>query len=291
MRLLEEKDILLYAIPAGMDILEAIILGIVQGITEWLPISSSGHLAMIQHIFGEEVPFVFDMMVHFATLLVLVGFFRSEIKDVILQFIAIVRDVLHKVPIGKAIRDTKRRMCVVIVIGTIPTGIIGLVIDHFIGDLYASLILIGVMLLSTGALLFFTTRVVAKRMIENVGLKDAVVVGIVQGLAAMPGLSRSGTTIGTGVLLGIEQETAGKYSFLLAIPAVAAGTLLHVNDVAGMSNSELLPLSVGFASAAIVGYLSLFLLMKVLKSGRIHIFAPYCLLAGALAITLACFGY
>jgi len=274
-----------------MDLFDAVLLGIIQGLTEWLPISSSGHLALFQHIFSKDVPFAFDMFIHFATLLVLISFFRNEIKDVIKQLFEIIKEISKKKPFKEVVCNPKRRLCLCIIISTIPTGIIGLLIDFFIEDIYSSLIILALMFFTTAVILFSTRKVIAKRKFEDMSFKDALIIGIVQGLAAMPGLSRSGSTIGTGVLLGIEQETSGRYSFLVSIPPIIAGTLLHVDDVMRFSYSEFLPFALGFLVASLVGYLSLFMLMKVLKSNRIHLFAPYCILAGIFALSIFLLGW
>ncbi|MEM2899244.1 MAG: undecaprenyl-diphosphate phosphatase [Thermoplasmata archaeon] len=274
-----------------MDLFDALILGIIQGLTEWLPISSSGHLALVQYLLSKDVPFAFDMMLHLATLLVLIGFFRMEIKDVILQFFGILKDISKKVPFKEAVNSPKRRLCVCIIIGTIPTGIIGLLIDFLVEYIYSSLLIVGIMFFTTAVILYSTRKVIAKRKVEDMNFKDALIIGTVQGFAAMPGLSRSGSTIGAGILLGIEQETSGKYSFLLSIPSIIAGTLLHVEDIAVLSYAEILPFVLGFVIASIVGYLSLFMLMKVLKSNRIHIFSPYCILLGIFALSIFALGW
>ena len=272
-----------------MQPLQAVILGIIQGLTEFLPVSSSGHLVIFQHLFGLKEPeLFFDICVHLGTLVAVIIFFWKEIEAIIISISRFVKLYFKKkVSFVYIFEDVDTKLAFLIVVGTIPTAILGLLFHKVADLLFSSVVIVGFMLLLTGALLFST------RWVKNVGesithfsIKDALIIGLMQGIAIMPGISRSGSTIAIGLFLGLNRETAARYSFLLSIPAILGAALLSLMDV---STNSAFPLTVSFIGAftsCIVGYSALRLLVYIVKQGRLHIFAPYCWLAGVIALML-----
>lgn len=243
-----------------VDYLQAIILAVIQGITEWLPISSSGHLAIAQFLFGISPPLFFDISLHFGTLISVVAFFWRDILGLI----------------------NRRDLILYIVVASIPTAIIGLTMKDFFAGFYNELTLVGFALLVTGAFLFLTRYASNGKTLTP---KIAFIIGIAQGLAVAPGISRAGSTIGTGMLLGIDRETAARFSFILSIPAILGATLIEGKDVV-ISSIELGPMLLGIVVAAIVGYLSIGFLLGVIRKGNFSMFSYYCFALGIFAIIL-----
>ena len=255
-----------------MTTIEAAILGVVQGLTEFLPISSSGHLVIAQHFLNvNDGGLFFEVLLHFATLLAVVAVYRKDIVDLI------------KRPFQK--------YTYILLIGTIPTGIIGLVFKDSFEQMFSSVTIVGYMLLVTGFILlaaeFFSGIIFTS---PEVKYWQGFVVGIAQGLAITPGISRSGTTIATGILLGLDRKEAARFSFLLSIPAILGASILEMKDLTlstAMSVGLILPYAVGFAAAAVSGYLAIKLLLGMLTKGKLYYFSIYCWLLGSVAILLA----
>ncbi len=272
-----------------MNLVEAIILGIVQGLTEFLPVSSSGHLVLLQQLLGlKEAELFFDVSVHLGTLVAVLIVFRKEIKNIIIALLRLLTLVRQKNRMWSQIEsDPELKMALLIVIGSIPTAFMGFAFSHIADRLFASVFIVGLMLMVTGLLLWLTRwKTKRSQPIDRDRLtpKNAFLIGIVQGLAIIPGISRSGSTISIGLLLGINRELAARYSFLLSIPAiVGAGLLSLVDGLSGADLSIQIPL-VGALTAAIVGYAALRALLRVVKKGGLHMFAPYCWLIGTVAI-------
>jgi undecaprenyl-diphosphatase len=272
-----------------MNSTEAIILGIIQGLTEFLPVSSSGHLVLFQHLFGlKEAELFFDVCVHLGTLLAVIVVFRQEIKNIILALMRLIASLGSKKRVLQKIEsDPDLKMALLIVIGSIPTAVLGYLFRGIADRLFGSAFIAGLMLMVTGLLLWITrwaTTRVEQPGADRLTPKNALIVGVVQGLAIIPGISRSGSTISIGLMLGINRETAARYSFLLSIPAIIGAGLLSLKD--GLSQTDLaIQISlIGAAAAALVGYGALKSLLQVVKKGQLHLFAPYCWLVGILAI-------
>ena len=271
-----------------IDWIEALILGVVQGATEYLPVSSSGHLVIFQHLFGLEEPMLlFDIVLHVATLLVVVGFYRRDILELLSQSFAASKELLG----GEAWRVVQERypsfrLACLIVLGTIPTAVIGITLQDTFEALFGSLRIVGVMLWVTGAILISTLMARSQnRGVTEMKPIDALLIGLVQGLAITPGISRSGATIAVALLLGIERQTAARYSFLLSVPSILGALLLKTGDSANGVGATAMTL--GFLSALVSGYLCLVFLIRILKRGRLAWFAPYCFAAGVAAWVLA----
>jgi len=275
-----------------MNTTEAILLGIIQGLTEFLPVSSSGHLVLFQQIFGlKEAELFFDVCVHLGTLVAVILVFHREIGNIIAALLRLVSLAGQKDKFRQRVdSDPDAKMALLIIIGSIPTAILGLMFHNIADRLFSAPFFTGLMLVVTGSLLWLTRR--ARLNGEKTGLTGfsrtkAFFIGIVQGLAIIPGISRSGSTISIGLLLGINRETAARYSFLLSIPAIVGAGLLSLKD--GLSQVDpVIRLSLlGAGSAALVGYGALKVLLRMVKTGHLYVFAPYCWLVGILAIVLS----
>jgi undecaprenyl-diphosphatase len=281
-----------------MNYLQAVILGIVQGLTEFLPVSSSGHLVIVQHLFGmRQADLAFDVSVHLGTLIAVVAFFRRDISDILAELLALARVLRTSRSSGWQAALHRRphaRLALLIVIGSVPTAVLGLVLKQYADRLFASPFIAGGMLLLTGALLISTRRPQRRareqpgrfRGLPQIRILDALLVGVTQGLAAMPGLSRSGTTITAAIHAGVEPEAAARFSFLMSIPAVAGAALLVLREALAQGAFALGTCLTGALTALIVGYASLALLVYVIDRGRLFVFAPYCWLAGAAAMLM-----
>jgi undecaprenyl-diphosphatase len=281
-----------------MSYLEALVLGLVQGLTEFLPISSSGHLVIGQHMFGlQHADLAFDVSVHVGTLGAVVIFFRRDIAA-ILTALRRYRPAWQPTTLGALLApgspDAEVRLAVLIILGSIPTALMGLVLKRYEETLFASPLIAGVMLLVTGCVLYLTRRpqISARahpetmRPLSAIRLRDGLLVGIVQGLAVMPGISRSGTTIAAGLFAGIEPQAAARFSFLLSIPAVAGAALLVFIQALARGPIDTAACLTGGLTALIVGYAALVILVYLIDKGKLYVFAPYCWVAGIAAIAL-----
>ncbi len=272
-----------------MDIYQAIILGIIQGLTEFLPVSSSGHLVIFQFLFGLTEPALsFDISVHIGTLLAVAVVFRKDILAIIVSGVRFLKSIFQKTVIDKKPKDDPDlKLLLFIIIGSVPTAIIGLLFHKIADQLFSSTMLVGIMLMVTGMILWF-----AGRLRENNGrnkeitIAKALIIGVVQGLAVIPGISRSGSTIAAGLFIGLSRETSARYSFLLSMPAILGAAVLSFAGLPVVSTISYTAMLIGSFTSFIVGYFALRLLLYFVKKGRLHIFAPYCLLAGIVAITL-----
>jgi len=260
-----------------MNISQAIFLGIVQGLTEFLPISSSGHLVFFQSLFGMEEPqLLFDVMVHFGTLFAVIIYFRRDLLGIIRG-------------IGSSITGEKNgegaKLLFLIIIASIPTGFMGLLCKDWFETLFSKPTIVSVMLLITGSILYLTRWAKKeKRFLGKMRWSDAILIGIAQGIAIIPGISRSGATISMGLFCGLNRELAGRFSFLLSIPAILGATFLEIRKV--QSVSEISLSLIGMVVAFGVGLLSLTVLMRIIKTGNISNFSYYCWAIGLLMLFL-----
>lgn len=265
-----------------MDIITAVILGTLQGLTEFLPISSSGHLVIAQHLFGlGEVPLLFDVLLHVATLLVVVGAFWGRILEILAALLRLLRG--SRTDADRALG----RLALVLLVGTAVTAVLGLLVKDlpFFGHprFAAAMLLVTALLLVSTALA--PTR--EGRNLHHIRLTDGLVVGLVQGLAVLPGISRSGSTIGAALHLGISRRDAGEFSFLLSVPAILGALVLELADAGELASQVPLPsLLAGMAAALLSGYLALKALLRVVKAGRLPLFAFYLVPAGLVGLIL-----
>jgi undecaprenyl-diphosphatase len=262
------------------NLTRTIILGAIQGLTEWLPISSTGHLKIAEHFLDLKVPVLFDVILHIGTLIVVLVFFRKDIKNILS---ALVR-LDFKTEYGKFIP--------LIIVGTIPTALIGLVFGESIENTFQSILPIATAFILCGIVLYSTKA--GKEKTDNISYSAALIVGVAQGIAIIPGISRSGATIAAALMLGIKREKAFKFSFLISIPAIvgALGLTLYTQfdelTTMGLGWTEVLA---GMIVAMLVGYFALKLLWKILANKKFHFFALYCWLLGAVLIVLGLIGF
>lgn len=263
-----------------MDLLQSVILGLIQGTTEWLPISSTGHLRVAQYFFGLSVPLLFDVLLHFATLTVILIYFRVDIKNLLLS---LWRRDFH---------SSSGRLILPIIIGSIPTGIIGVVFGNDLDAYFNSLPLLAAGFIISGLFLLASKIGVEKK--DTISIPVAVVIGVMQGLSIVPSISRSGLTIALMLLLGIKRELSFKFSFLLSIPAVvgALGLTLYkdytVIEVPGIGSLEVVAAMVATVA---VSFLALKLLQKTVIAGKFYMFAFYCFIIAAALLTLNLLGF
>ncbi|PID74148.1 MAG: UDP-diphosphatase [Desulfobacterales bacterium] len=285
--------------------LQAAVLGFVQGLTEFLPVSSSGHLVLGQYLFGlREAALFFDISVHMGTLAAVILYFRKDTLALAAGAIRLTRyggqAIRKRGGMGAALSgDDAARTAAMILAGSLPTALIGLALHRYADTLFASTTITGVCLILTAGILGATWR---RRAASSdapapdaetgktgaaslrISLPAALLIGVVQGLAVFPGISRSGATIAAGLFLGLSRDAAARFSFLLSIPAIAGAQVLGLAD-AGNIHLDSACLT-GPLVAAVTGYAALVLLVYMVKKGRLHYFAPYCLAAGIFALSL-----
>lgn len=274
-----------------MSLLSAFILGLIQGVAEFLPISSSGHLAIAQNLLGLNIEGVddifFSVLLHLGTLVAVFAAYWSDIREMIVEFFLGIRDVAkHQTPTPV---PPARRLILMIVVGTLPLFAV-LPIQDFVESLSSNTYFIGCALLVTGVLLFSCDRIrKGKKNARSATMLDALAVGVGQAIATVPGISRSGMTICAGCFLGFERKFAVRFGFLLSIPAVLGANILEIGDViaAGGIDVSLLPVyAVGVVTAAVSGYLSIALVRMVANKGKFGAFAYYCWAAGVVTLIL-----
>ena len=275
-----------------MSILEAIILGLVQGIAEFLPISSSGHLAILQNLFNmsdiEGGHMLFDVLLHFGTLVAICFMYWTDIKSMFTQTVDLFTG-RNPAPAGQRRQYPAARMFMLIIAATLPLVLI-LPVHKYIEALSNSTIYVGIALILTGCMLFVSDRMAKGTKTEkNMLFKDALIIGLCQCAATLPGLSRSGTTITAGIATGHDRSYAVKFSLLMSIPAVLGATVLELVDAikAGIDASLIPAYLFGMIAAMVSGVLAIGLLKLVAKKTRFGGFAYYCWVVGVLTIILS----
>ena len=271
-----------------MSLLSSIILGLIQGVAEFLPISSSGHLAIAEHLLGMtglEIPEFFDVLLHLGTLIAVFAAYWDDIRDMVVEFFCGVRDLARRTtptPVPPA-----RRLILLIIVGTLPLLVV-LPIKDLVEGLADNMYFVGGALIVTGFLLFASDRVRKGRKTEkNATLVDVLLVGAAQAIATCPGISRSGTTITAGCFVGFDRKFAVRFSFLLSIPAILGANVLSIKDaLATVVWSEVPVYLVGVAVAAAVGYACIRLLKMIADKGKFGFFAYYCWIVGAITLVL-----
>ena len=263
-----------------MDWIEALILGLVQGLTEYLPVSSSGHLAIGSYLFGieGEENLAFTVAVHVATVLSTLVILWKEIDWIFRGLF-------------KCEMNAETKYVLNIVVSMIPVGIVGVFFKDYVEEVFGpGLVIVACMLLLTAALLTFS-YIAKPRKKENISLRDAFIIGLAQACAVMPGLSRSGSTIATGLLLGNKKESLAQFSFLMVIPPILGEALLDV--VKGLKGEEafggidMMPLAIGFIAAFVSGCIACKWMINIVKKGKLIYFGIYCAIAGVLTLILS----
>lgn len=270
-----------------MELHQGIILGIIQGLTEFLPVSSSGHLVLGQTFFGiTQSQLTFDISVHVGTLLAVLVIYSSDIMAMISSVAGFLSKAVSFKPVAHLVNEDKNlQMAGLIVIGSIPTAIIGLFLKQFEHVLFTSEVLVGFMLILTGTILWVSRKFYfSENKSTGFSIKNAFFIGIVQGLAVIPGISRSGSTIAAGMFAGIDRHMAAKFSFLLSIPAILGAQVLSIKDMIN-SGLSIDPVTIYATIASfITGLIALKILLTLVHSGKFHLFAPYCWLIGSLVL-------
>jgi undecaprenyl-diphosphatase len=263
-----------------MDPIQAIILGFIQGVTEWLPISSTGHLRIAEQFLGLALPLLFDVTLHVGTLIIILVFFRKDIKLVLMT-------------LAKGdFKSENGKLIPLVIVGMVPTALIGWVFSSTIESVFSSFLPIAGAFITCGAVLYFSKTGTERK--ENITYMAALAIGTAQGIALIPGLSRSGLTIATALLLGVRREKAFKFSFLLSVPAVIGAlglTLYEQNEMLTLVGVGLTEILVGIAVSLVVSYFALKLLWKALAGKKFYLFAFYCWLIGALLLVLSLSGF
>lgn len=296
-----------------MNLLQAIVMGIIQGLTEFLPVSSSGHLALFQILFHVETDtgMLFDVLLHVGTLIAICAVYYRDILKMIVEGFCILRDVCLNVaafvrnlfltcrygrknresidysPYRRIVNSGYRKFVMLILVSTIPTGIIGVVGKDVVEMASEILIVPGICLIVTAVLLFIADRVKGgNKLPKDITYSNAFLVGIAQGVATLPGLSRSGTTITACLLSGFNRKFAVKYSFIMSIPAVLGAMVLELRDFStvSVSGTEIVYYIIGMAIAAVIGYICIKTMLVVVRKKKFTIFAIYCLIVGILSI-------
>jgi undecaprenyl-diphosphatase len=270
-----------------MDIIQAIILGLVQGASEFVPISSSGHLVLVPWLLGWPPPgLVFDTVVHWGTLVAVLAYFWHDVM-------ALVRAWGRSLT-SRNLSEPEARIAWLIIVGTIPAALMGYLWEDFFESLFAAPIWTAGLLLVTGLILALSEWLGKRRKkAHQLTFLDAIIIGIAQGCAIAPGISRSGATMAAGILRGLKREAAARYSFLLATPIIFGAGLLKLLDLFEMENAtaHLPPLILGFLAAALSGYLCIRFLLSYLQQGKLYAFAIYCWLAGGACLVIAALPY
>lgn len=245
-----------------MTTLEALVLGMVQGLTEFLPVSSSGHLVIFQHLLGlKEAPLAFDVLLHIGTLVAV--------------FIAFWEDIVS------ILKRPFDRLTFLIIIGIIPAGLAGYFLEDYVEMAFQSLLVVGVGLIFTGAILkisenYANNRILLKQA-EETSFRDAFFIGLLQALAILPGISRSGSTIAAGLFRGLDRDFAARFSFLLSIPVILGAGILQLKNLNLSSETiSLLPYITGFVSSILFGYFAIKVVLRLVRKGRLSIFSYYC---------------
>lgn len=285
-----------------MNFFEAILMGIIQGVAEFLPISSSGHLAIMKFILhmNTDTGLLFDVLLHLGTLVAVFVAFWSDIRELIVEGFKIIGDFLvnvarflknivsqKKLTYKKVISTPYRRFVMLIIVSTIPTGALGLIFKDAIEIAGTTLLVPGLCLILTGLLLTIADRVkTGKKTESNASYKDAGLIGLAQGIATLPGLSRSGTTITACLLSGFDKTFAVKYSFIMSIPAIIGANILELKDLSMdlLNKSDLINYFAGTVIAGIIGYICIKTMLVVVRGKKFKYFAYYCFTIGVIAV-------
>lgn len=277
-----------------MNILDSILLGAVQGLTEWLPVSSSGHLVLAHKWLGLHMPLAFGVILHLATALVIVIMFRNDIMKMIKGVLDPGNgDPSHGIVQGSYWKRVRRNPDALfgwwIIVGTLPIACIGVLFFDLFEVFFDSAFIVGIALAGSGIILALSAAGIKKKGKKNLSVLDAYSIGLGQGLALIPGLSRSGLTIGIGLMRNIDRETAARYSILLAVPAIIGAAIWEFVIMLGRGANDIdvMTLFVGGITAFIVGYFAIKLLLYTVRRAGFHYFAAYCfVLTAIIMVTL-----
>lgn len=268
-----------------------VILGIIQGLTEFLPVSSSGHLVIAQNLLNISAPgVVLELVLHLGTLLSVVIVFWQDVMGLLQGFFSLLLNPKLKKPVAKELL-TYRRLVPLLIIGLIPTALFGLFLEPIFEHLFSSTLAVAFALLLTGVVLFLISRLASgRRDLAQLTALDALTVGIAQGCAIVPGLSRSGMTISSALGRGLNRDAATRFSFLISIPTIGGAALLKIKDIISFGSQQWGSLWLGFIVAAITGVAAIKILVRLLKQGRLQVFAYYVWIMGLFIICRSWWG-
>lgn len=272
------------------QIIIGIIIGIVQGLTEFLPVSSSAHLVFMHELTGFAPNLAFDTVLHIGSLVAVVVYFWNDLVHMVLSFLSSLLDIF-KGRFKQGLKEDKyKKLSWMVIIGTIPAGLAGVLFKDFFEGLFSDITAVAIFLLITGLILWGSERVSKriedKKSLKKMSLTDTILIGIAQACAIAPGISRSGATISTGLFLGLERELAARFSFLLSIPAILGAALVQVKDISTGLDVNTAAFIAGFIAAAISGYLAIKLMLKLVKERSLLVFAYYCWIVGAFVLIM-----
>lgn len=269
-----------------MTLLQSIVLGIIQGITEFLPISSSAHLVITPYLLGWHIPaqagFIFDVLVQLGTLLAVIIYFRKDLYRIIL---AVINGVIHRQPFS----DPMSRLGLLLVLATIPAVIVGILFKDQVEQAFGSPPAAALFLLGTALLLVIAEQVGKRnRQLDSVTWLDALIVGLFQAVSLLPGISRSGSTITGGMIRNLDRPSAARFSFLMSVPVMIGAGVLAVADLVKIPDfsAQIPTLMAGFIIAAIVGYLSIHWLLSFLGKRPLYVFAIYCVVVSFIVLII-----
>ena len=276
-----------------MGYIEAVILGLVQGLAEFLPISSSGHLALLQKIFGVEGDKVllFAVLLHVGTLVSVFVIYWKDIWELLVELVVTIKDLCT----GKGLRLSERpvrKLGIMIIVATIPTAMIGLLFNDFFEGLYTSMISVGVGFLITGVIMYVAEKMsAANKGIEKMNFRNAIFVGVLQGIAIYPGISRSGSTLVGGLITGLKRDFAVKFAFLISIPSILGSVVLELPDAikAGTDPTLLGPIAAGVVVAAISGFFAIKTMIRIVSNKKLSYFSYYVWVLGIFTIVYGAF--
>jgi len=268
-----------------MTIAQAVVLAVIQGLTEFLPVSSSGHLVLAKSLMSIQSPgALWEIALHFGTLLAVFVVFQRELRETVAGFVGGALATIS----GNGWRSTWRarpgfRMGCYIIIGTFPAAVAALLLRGAIEGLFSKPILSAVMIFVTGEILWLTRPYALQRAKGTIRTRDSIAIGGAQALALLPGISRSGVTISAALMRGVSREQAAKFSFLLLVPAVLGAMVFDAAKFSALPSNEIPAMLLGVAASAVTGYLALRFLLRVVRKGKLHYFAYYCWAIGIAA--------
>lgn len=281
-----------------MSVFQAAVLGLIQGLAEFLPVSSSGHLTLAEHFLGlpsGEAMVAFDVLLHTATLVAMLVYFRDDLKRVLGRFVKSLPATVRAGGWARLERDPEAKWGWLVVLTMVPTGITALLLGDWMNGLASSIALVAVMLMVTGGLNWYADRCSRRsgdgRRIEDLTAADALICGVAQSIALVHGISRSGSTIAAGLARGLDKDAAPRFSFLMAIPAIAGAALVELPKLGEGGQVGLAAGLVGFLVALASGYWALQTVFKVVREGRLRGFAYYCWGLGGLALLVELLGH
>lgn len=258
-----------------MNTAQAVLLGILQGLTEFLPVSSSGHLVLARRLFGSSVesPVALDVMLHVGTLLAVLVYFRADLLRLLLS-------------LGGG-DSTDRRQVGLLALATLPIVVVGLLFAQQVENAFSSPAVVGLCLLITACMLAWAARLPAgSRGADTMRPLDALVIGALQAVAVLPGISRAGATVTAGLGRGLDRDLAARFAFLLSIPAILGAVVFKLDELVNLLDTNFMPVLAGVTASAVTGWLAIAIMMRAIRRGRLLPFALYCMIAGSLGLYL-----